>query len=95
MKFCIPGKKLGRLKQKKKFLRVEARPKKRLCHNCSFQRSPGRNFKKAQTAIYKNVLTQLWLWYYDSYLLCSAPRKFNTEKGEISEFKPFNALTPK
>ena len=29
MKFCLPGKKLGRLKQKKNFLRVEARPKKR------------------------------------------------------------------
>ena len=62
MKICIPGKKLGRLKQQKRktdLFRVEARPKKRpMLHNCSFQRSPGRTFKKAQTANYKNVLTQ-------------------------------------
>ena len=54
MKICIPGKKLGRLKQQKRktdLFRVEARPKKRpMLHNCSFQRSPGRTFKKAQTA---------------------------------------------
>ena len=46
MKIC--GKKLGRLKQKKNVL----------CYNCSFQRSPSRNSKKAQIPNYKNVLTQ-------------------------------------
>ena len=61
MKICIPDKKLGRLKQKKNqilFLGWKCALKNVRCYNCSFQRSPGRNFRKAQFPNYKNVLTQ-------------------------------------